>query len=495
MILTLQIVVILACLLLGTHYGGIGLGLISGVGLVIFVFVFGLTPGEPPVSVMLTILAVIGCASVLQSAGGLDVMMQFAEKILRKHPKYITILAPLTTRTLTVLCGTGHVVYTMFPIIDEIAIKNNIRPERPMAASSVASQMGITASPVSVATVSLVTILGAHAGVGQAYSIPQILMISLPASLSGVLVAALWSMRRGKDLDDDPEFQARIADPEQHAYIYGVEAATSEDVALLTPELVGADAVGGARSSAAGSGAGGSGSAVVSGSGGSQATLIGKTFSREAFLSTWIFFAGIAAVVLLGAFENLRPTFEVDGKSSALSMNLVIQMAMLVAGAMILLFCKVKPAEINNGSVFKAGMTAIFAVFGVAWMADTFFSAHLSALQTSLAGMVHDQPWTYAIVLFVVSKLVNSQAAALVAVAPIGLALGVEPAMIIAFFGASYGYFILPTYPSDLACIGFDRSGTTRIGRYVINHSFIIPGLISVFTSCVMGYALVTVFL
>ena len=488
MILTLQIVVILACLLLGTHYGGIGLGLISGIGLVIFVFVFGLTPGEPPVSVMLTILAVIGCASVLQSAGGLDVMMQFAEKILRRHPKYITILAPLTTWTLTVMCGTGHVVYTMFPIIDDIAIKNNIRPERPMAASSVASQMGITASPVSVATVSLVSILAEKAGAGQAYSIPQILMISIPASLSGVLLAALWSMRRGKDLDDDPEFQAKIADPEQYAYIYGNDAASSEDHALLTPQLVGAQAAvssrGGIVHPSAGTGHNTNGS-----------TLLGRTFPREAFLSMWIFFAGIAVVVVLGAFKNLRPSFVVDGESERLSMNLAIQMAMLVAGALIVLFCKVKPSEINNGSVFKAGMTAIFAVFGVAWMADTFFSAHLSALQSSLAGVVHDQPWTYAIVLFVVSKLVNSQAAALVAVAPIGLALGVEPAMIIAFFGASYGYFILPTYPSDLACIGFDRTGTTRIGKFVINHSFIIPGLISVFTSCVVGFALVTAFL
>lgn len=489
MILTLQIVVILACLLLGTHYGGIGLGLISGIGLVIFVFVFGLTPGEPPVSVMLTILAVIGCASVLQSAGGLDVMMQFAEKILRKHPKYITILAPLTTWTLTLMCGTGHVVYTMFPIIDDIAIKNNIRPERPMAAASVASQMGITASPVSVATVSLVTILGAKAGVGGAYSIPQILMISIPASLSGVLLAALWSMRRGKDLDDDPEFQARIADPEQYAYIYGEPAAVSADSALKTPQLVGASV-----------GAGGSVASVHAGAGtragGSDgSTLMDRTFSKEAFRSMWIFFAGIATVVALGAFSGLRPSFTVDGETEKLSMNLVIQMAMLVAGAFILLTCKVKANEINNGSVFKAGMTAIFAVFGVAWMADTFFSAHIDALQDSLGSVVQGAPWTYAIVLFVVSKLVNSQAAALVAIAPIGLALGVEPALIIGFFGASYGYFILPTYPSDLACIGFDRSGTTRIGKFVINHSFIIPGLISVFTSCVVGYALVTVFL
>jgi anaerobic C4-dicarboxylate transporter DcuB len=496
MILTLQIVVILACLLLGTHYGGIGLGLISGIGTVIFVFVFGLTPGEPPVSVMLTILAVIGCASVLQSAGGLDVMMQFAEKILRKHPKYITILAPLTTWTLTVLCGTGHVVYTMFPIIDDIAIKNNIRPERPMAAASVASQMGITSSPVSVATVSLVTILAADGGVGQAYSIPQVLMISIPASLSGVLLAALWSMRRGKDLDDDPEFQAKIADPEQYAYIYGTEADAGQDTALQTRELVGAGAPGSIHG-ASGGGEGASSRPAAGGGTGnaSGASLIGRKFSREAFLSTWIFFAGIAVVVVMGAFENLRPTFEVEGKTTSLSMNLVIQMAMLVAGALILLFCKVKPSEINNGSVFKAGMTAIFAVFGVAWMADTFFSAHLSSLQSSLSGVMHDQPWTYAIVLFVVSKLVNSQAAALVAVAPIGLALGVEPAMLIAFFGASYGYFILPTYPSDLACIGFDRTGTTRIGKFVINHSFIIPGLISVFTSCVVGYLLVSIFL
>jgi anaerobic C4-dicarboxylate transporter DcuB len=357
-----------------------------------------------------------------------------------------------------------------------------------MAAASVASQMGITASPVSVATVSLVTILGAKAGVGEAYSIPQILMISIPASLTGVLVAALWSMRRGKDLDDDPEFQARIADPEQYAYIYGEPAAVSEDSALLTPQLVGAGA-------GAGSGADVHTGTGAPAGGGSGATLMGRTFPREAFRSTWIFFAGIATVVVLGAFSGLRPSFTVDGETEKLSMNLVIQMAMLVAGAVILLTCKVKAAEINNGSVFKAGMTAIFAVFGVAWMADTFFSAHIDSLQDSLAGVVQGAPWTYAIVLFVVSKLVNSQAAALVAVAPIGLALGVEPAMIIAFFGASYGYFILPTYPSDLACIGFDRTGTTRIGKYVINHSFIIPGLISVFTSCVVGFALVSLFL
>ncbi|WP_342080126.1 anaerobic C4-dicarboxylate transporter, partial [Yersinia enterocolitica] len=428
--------------------GGMGLGLISGIGLFILTFIFGLEPGKPPVDVMLTILAVIGCAAVLQTAGGLNVMMQFAERLLRKHPQHITLLAPFTTWSLTFLCGTGHVVYTMFPIISDIAIKKGIRPERPMAVASVASQMAITASPVSVAVVSLVSIIGANHGIGQAYSILEILAVSVPASLVGVLMAALWSLRRGKDLDKDPDFQARIKDPEQRDFIYG-----------------------------------------------STDTLLNQVFPKQAYWSTGIFFVAIALVVLLGAFADLRPAFEVKGKMQSLSMNLVIQMMMLIAGAVILIGCKVKPSDISNGAVFKAGMVAIFSVFGVAWMSDTFFQAHMGDLKLVLEDVVKGHPWTYAIVLFLVSKLVNSQAAALTAIAPMGLQLGVDPKMLIAFFPAAYGYFVLPTYPSDLACIGFDRSGTTKIGKFIINHSFIIPGLIGVICSCITGYVLVTTFM
>ncbi|HDL8082179.1 anaerobic C4-dicarboxylate transporter, partial [Yersinia enterocolitica] len=434
--------------LVGTRYGGMGLGLISGIGLFILTFIFGLEPGKPPVDVMLTILAVIGCAAVLQTAGGLNVMMQFAERLLRKHPQHITLLAPFTTWSLTFLCGTGHVVYTMFPIISDIAIKKGIRPERPMAVASVASQMAITASPVSVAVVSLVSIIGANHGIGQAYSILEILAVSVPASLVGVLMAALWSLRRGKDLDKDPDFQARIKDPEQRDFIYG-----------------------------------------------STDTLLNQVFPKQAYWSTGIFFVAIALVVLLGAFADLRPAFEVKGKMQSLSMNLVIQMMMLIAGAVILIGCKVKPSDISNGAVFKAGMVAIFSVFGVAWMSDTFFQAHMGDLKLVLEDVVKGHPWTYAIVLFLVSKLVNSQAAALTAIAPMGLQLGVDPKMLIAFFPAAYGYFVLPTYPSDLACIGFDRSGTTKIGKFIINHSFIIPGLIGVICSCITGYVLVTTFM
>ena len=441
----LQIIIILGALLLGTRYGGIGLGLISGIGLMLMVFAFGLAPGEPPVSVMLTIIAVIGCAATLQQARGLEVMMQFAEKILRAHPERITILAPITTWLLTVLCGTGHVVYTMFPIIEDIALKKDIRPERPMAVSSTSAQMGITASPVSVATVSLASILAEEAGaIDKAYSIPQILMVAIPASLCGVLLAALWSLRRGKDLDKDPVFQEKMRDPEF--------AAAVKD---------------------------------------SSHSLIGETFSASAKRSVVIFLIAIACVVLLGAFEFLRPLVPGDdGELNPVSMNLVIQIIMLVAGAIILLSCEVDSKKIATTPVFKAGMTAVFSVFGVAWMADTFFEAHIEALEAGLGDVVANAPWAYAVVLIIVSKLVNSQSAALVALAPIGLQLGVDPAVIVGLYGAAYGYFILPTYPSDLACIGFDRTGTTHIGKFVINHSFIVPGFISVITSCVVGSGL-----
>ena len=219
--ITIEFTVILLCLLTGTRFGGMGLGLISGIGLFILCFVFGLQPGKPPVDVMLTILAVIGCAATLQTAGGLNVMMQFAERLLRKHPQHITLLAPFTTWMLTFLCGTGHVVYTMFPIIADIALKKGIRPERPMAVASVASQMAITASPVSVAVVSLVSILAAQHGIGHAWGILEILAVSVPASLFGVAIAALWSLRRGKDLSDDREFQEKLKDPKQREFIYG----------------------------------------------------------------------------------------------------------------------------------------------------------------------------------------------------------------------------------------------------------------------------------
>jgi anaerobic C4-dicarboxylate transporter DcuB len=435
----LQLIVILVCLFYGARKGGVALGLLGGIGLVIMVFVFELKPGKPPVDVMLTIIAVVAASATLQASGGLDVMLKGAERLLRRNPKYVSILAPFTTCVLTMLCGTGHVVYTMLPIIYDVAIKNNIRPERPMAASSISSQMGILASPVSVAVVALVAFLAKAPVDGHVIDFVQVLSITIPSTLAGVLMIGIFSWFRGKDLDKDPEFQARIADPEQRKMIYG-----------------------------------------------ESATLMNKILSKDQWTAMWIFLGAIVVVAFLGAYPSLRPSFD----DKPMSMVLTIQMFMLLAGALMIIFTKTDPATIGKTEVFRAGMIAVVAVFGIAWMADTVFEAHLPEMKAALTDLVKTQPWTYAIALLLVSKLVNSQAAAVTAMVPVGLAIGVPPGYVVAFAAASYGYYILPTYPSDLAAIQFDRSGTTRIGKYVINHSFILPGLIGVGTSCVIGYLL-----
>lgn len=436
----IQILIILCCLFYGARKGGIALGLLGGVGLFILVFIFHLPPGEPPIDVMLVIIAVITASATLQASGGLDVMLQIAEKVLRKNPKYITILSPFVTCSLTILCGTGHVVYTMFPIIYDIAIKNNIRPERPMAASSIASQMGIVASPVSVAVVSFVTLLSGYKIGDFTITYTNFLAITIPSTLFGVLCIGIFSWFRGKDLDRDIIFQEYISNKENKHYVYG-----------------------------------------------SSDTLIGKNLPFDSWLSMFIFLSAIIIVAMLGAIPALRP---VVGKET-LNMVLTIQLFMLLAGAVIIIFTKTRVNDISKNEIFRSGMIAIVAVYGIAWMADTMFQAHLSELRKILSEVVRQYPWSYALALLLVSKFVNSQAAAINALVPTALVIGVEPQYVVAFAAACYGYYILPTYPSDLAAIQFDRSGTTKIGKYVINHSFILPGLIGVLSSCLMGFIIV----
>ncbi|MBD3879655.1 MAG: anaerobic C4-dicarboxylate transporter [Quinella sp. 1Q5] len=437
----LGFLVLLCCLIVGVRHGGIGLAVISGIGLVVYVFVFGYKPGTPPIAVMLTILAVVTCAGFLQTSGGLTVMLQYAEKFLRNNPKHITIFAPLTTWFLTVLCGTGHVVYTLLPIIYDIAIKQNIRPERPMAVSSVASQMGICASPVSVAIVSIVSFMSTA---GYNYTLAQLLAVSIPATGIGVLCAALWSYRRGKDLDKDERFQEFIKDPANRDYVYG-----------------------------------------------ESESLQGKQLPSSFYHAMYIFFIGIAVIAILGNFPDLVPHFpNAKGEMKAISGTDLIQMIMLVVAAVILFVCKVKAKDVGNSQVFKSGIVALVSVYGVAWMAGTFFNAHMAFLKDFLGNAVAEYPWAFAIIAFLTSKLVNSQAAAIAIVFPMALSVGMNPVIIMSFISACYGYFFLPTYPSDLACIGFDRSGTTRIGKYILNHSFMIPGLIGVFSGCCVGFVM-----
>ena len=435
----IQLLVVLAALFYGARKGGMGLGLIGGIGLIVLIFGFGLKPGKPPVDVILTILAVVCASATLQAAGGLDCLLQIAEKMLRRHPRFVCYLAPYICWFLTVLCGTGHVVYTMLPIIYDVAIKNGVRPERPLAASTISAQMGVICSPAAVAAVSIVALLDGQLVGGQPFSFPQLFAIVIPAAIVGLFMVGTFSVFRGKDLDKDEAFQELIKDPEQRKYVYG-----------------------------------------------ETTTLIGIKFRPEQWASLYIFLATVAVVALLGMFPSLRPAS--GGK--ALSMTLAIQMFMLTAGALMVLFCKTKASAVAKTAVFNAGMVAIVAVYGVAWMADTMFAAHLANLKEILTEWVREAPWTYAIVLLLVSKLVNSQAAAVATIVPVALAIGTPPGLVVAFSSACYGYYILPTYPSDLAAIQFDRSGTTHIGRFVINHSFIAPGLIGVITASLVGYIL-----
>ena len=538
----IQLAIVLICLFYGAKKGGIALGLLGGIGLIVLVFGFGIEPGKPAIDVMLTILAVVVTSATLQASGGLDVMLQIAEKLLRKNPKYVSILAPFVTCTLTILCGTGHVVYTMLPIIYDIAIKNDIRPERPMAASSIASQMGIIASPVSVAVVTLTAFLvNAQNHLAGFDGYLDLLKITVPSTLCGVLAIGIFSWFRGKDLDKDPEFQEKLKDPEFKKYVYG-----------------------------------------------DSASLLDKKLPQSSWNAMWIFFGAILVVALLGYFKELRPSFEKstpaqvvevlsgdkavksfnvkDGKILAVAKNgkvaldvkdnkakaktaydsaeiydnkgtltqtvvlqdnnvlitagdktetienatidlkdtvkkkvtlgmvHVIQIFMLLAGSLIIIFTKTDAGKISKNEIFRSGMIALVAVFGISWMAETMFTVHTPMMKAALGDVVKAHPWTYAVMLLLISKFVNSQAAALVAFVPLALGIGVDPAIILAFAAACYGYYILPTYPSDLAAIQFDRSGTTHIGKFVINHSFILPGLIGVITSCIFGYIFTTLF-
>ncbi len=436
----LQLLVVLGALWVGSRYGSLALGAISGIGLAILVFGFGLKPGTPPTDVIYIIIAAVTCAGIMQASGGMDWLIQIAERMLRKHPDRITFLAPFTTFFLTVLVGTGHVVYTLMPIICDISLKQGIRPERPCGVASVASQVGITCSPIAAAVVAFVSISNAN---GFDVTIPGVLMVSIPSCLCGLLAAAAASYHRGLDLDKDPEFQAKLKDPAQREFIYG-----------------------------------------------GSATTLDKEIPAEAKRAVFIFLFALCVIVLFAAVPSLLPSW--DGK--ALKMNLVIQIVMIAAAAFMIIFCKAQPKKAVSGAVWQSGMVAVVAIYGIAWLADTYFSNYLTEMETMLTGIVKEYPWSIAIVFFMVSVLINSQGAVVVAMLPLAYSLGIEGPVLLGVFPSVYGYFFIPNYPSDIATVNFDRSGTTIIGKYLLNHSFMMPGLVSVFVATIVSYILSSIF-
>ena len=430
----IQLLFVLVAIIIGARLGGIGLGVMGGVGLAILTFVFGLQPTAPPIDVMLMIAAVISAASCMQAAGGLDYMVKIAERMLRKNPSHVTILAPFVTYFFTFLAGTGHVAYSVLPVIAEVAAETKIRPERPLGIAVIASQQGITASPISAATVALLGLLA-----GFDITLFDILKICVPSTIIGILVGAFFSMRVGKELMEDPEYLRRL------------------ESGMIDNKHV-------------------------------QLNDVKNLFNAR--LSVGLFITATLLIVLFGSVPSLRPTF--DGV--ALGMPSLIEILMLSAAALILIITRTDGIKATQGSIFPAGMQAVIAIFGIAWMGDTFINGNITELTASIEDIVTEMPWLFGAALFVMSILLYSQAATVRAIVPLGIALGISPMMLIALFPAVNGYFFIPNYPTVVAAINFDRTGTTGIGKWILNHSFMMPGLITTITSLAVGLLLIQLF-
>lgn len=429
-----HMLLLLTVIFVGIRRGGVAFGLLGGLGVSVLAFVFGIAPGSPPINVMLIILAVVAASATLEATGGLKLLVRYAEKLLRKHPSQIVFLGPLCTYSLTVLVGTGHSVYPLLPVIYDVAYKKGIRPERPLAIATVASQMGITASPIAAAAA---VVIATSMENNLDISLIDVLLVTIPSTLIGVLVASAWSLNRGKDLDKDPEFQARLQDEDFRNSLIDTESDTTDSAKN----------------------------------------------DNTAKKGLSIFLLGILSVIALAMFsDQLLP--------EGVKMSVAIQFMMLSVGAIILLATKIDPKKIVHSNVFIAGMTAVIIIFGIAWLSDTIIGHHKSYLIESVSDIVHTHPWSFAIAMFTASVFLKSQAATLTIMLPLGFSLGIPAPVLIGVLPACYAYFFFPFYPSDLAAISFDRTGTTHIGKYIVNHSFIMPGFIGVITATVVGYAI-----
>ena len=435
-----ELLVVLLVIFIGARVGGIGLGIFGMIGLGILVFGFGLKPGDAPTDVMLIIVAVITAAAALQAAGGLDYLVKVAEKILRKNPAMITFLAPIVCYFFTFFSGTGHIAYSLLPIISEIATDSKVRPERPLSISVIASQQAITASPISAATAAL---LSAELLGSKGITLGNILTVCVPATLIGVIVGAIVVNFIGVPLEKDPEYLRRLKE------------------GLLQKEE-------------------------------KSAIQISEKDQQRAKISVIIFLIGVFSIMLFGFIDALRPSFMIDGKLQKMEMTHVIEIIMMTAAGLILIFTRIDVNKVIKGSVFLAGMQAVIAIFGIAWMGDTFFDGNTKFIEDNIENIVTHYPFLFAIALFVMSILLFSQSSTVKTLYPLAIGTLKLPALsLIAMFPAVNGYFFIPNYPTVVAAINFDRTGTTRIGKYVLNHSFQIPGFVSTIVAIAVGYFII----
>ncbi|MFJ5356476.1 anaerobic C4-dicarboxylate transporter [Pectobacterium sp. CHL-2024] len=427
--LGLELLIVLLAIYLGARLGGIGIGFAGGLGVLVLTLGFQIKPGVIPFDVIEIIMAVIAAIAAMQVAGGMDYLVSLAEKLLRKHPKYVTFLAPLVTYFMTILAGTGHTAFSTLPVIAEVAKEQGIRPSRPLSIAVVASQIAITASPISAAVVFVAGILEPH---GVSYLL--LLGICIPTTLAAILLTAIVTNFLGKELKDDPIYQERLKKGET--------------------------------------------------------TLRGNSqheIKPGAKLSVMLFLIGIVAVVLyataisgtVGLIQN-----------PVLPRNEAIVVFMLTIATLICITCKIDTARILSASTFKSGMSACICVMGVAWLGDTFVKAHISDIQDTAGALLQSYPWMLAVVLFFAATLLYSQAATAKALMPAALLLGVSPLTAVASFAAVSALFVLPTYPTLLAAVEMDDTGSTRIGKFVFNHSFLIPGVMAITLSVIFGFIL-----
>jgi len=420
----IELIIVLAIIFLGVRIGGTFLAMAGGIGMFIMTFILHVAPSDPPITVILIMIAVICAAATMQACGGLDYLVKIAEKILRRNPRMITVLAPVVAYVFTFMCGTGHIVYSLLPVINEIAIETGVRPERPISASIVSSQQAITACPISAATVAVLAFMAEATGYGSV-NIFTLLLVCIPATLVGTVVCALAVIKKGKELADDPEFKARVA------------AGQIEDYTKTEKKE--------------------------------------RPATKEAKISVAIFLIAMAGIVLLGAVKALVPTLA-DGNK--LPLTTVIEIFMLVAAAAMVLITKLDSDKVLDQPVFRTGMFAVVLAFGLCWLVNTFIGDQSSFITDNMSALTNQYPWIYIIAVFIVGAITTSQSSTTMIMVPIGIALGLPANIIVAGWIACSSNYFIPASGQCVAAIAFDSAGTTKIGKFVLNHSYMIPGLV-----------------
>jgi anaerobic C4-dicarboxylate transporter DcuA len=446
----IQFAILMLMILIGARMKGIGLGVTGILGLLIFVFIFHMKPGEPPIDVMLVIMVIVTTAATLEACGGLDYLVQLAEKVIRSNPSKIIFIAPFTVYFFCLFAGTAHLLYSLLPVISEVAAKKRIRPERPLSVSVIASHLAITGSPMSAAT-------AAFAGAGiLAYpgALIDIMIVAIPACILGILVSCFSVLKKGKELVDDPIFIEKMKDPAFAASLDSDDSNTAK-----------------------------------------------KTLQKGAKSSVFIFTIAVLLIVVCGAFPNILPKFD-PGKASLvirangeITMVTVISLITLTSSVIMLFITKTPAVNVSKTNLFTSMATAIVSVFGVVWMSATFMLNNEAVIKNVLEGFVTEHPWTFAIAVFALGALMFSQAATTKTMMPLGMTLGLSNPALIAIFPAVNSDFVLPGYPTLLAAINFDRTGSTKIGKYVLNHSFMLPGIVAVTVAIGVGFLLSTILL